>query len=393
MNILIISSGFFPVTDKQGGAVEKLIENFLDYNENNDKKIVLYTVKTSSNKYDRKKYRNTQYRIIDKTKILFKIRRVIYGLLNKVFKKYVPNAYIREVIKDIKIRQEINFYDYIIFENGQNFIPYFKTETQTKSKIILHLHNDYLNRNTKNALEIVNSCNEIWVVSNFLKKQITEVLKTDKIKILYNAIDSSLFNKSLNNKEKMSLRKDLNIKEEFVFLYTGRLMKEKGVKELVIAFNNLNKKYLNVKLLIVGGSKDLTDKDVYISELKKLASSNSNIIFTGYINSNLIYKYYGIASAQVIPSIGNESFGLIALEGVISNLPIIASDTGGLKEVLGESGIYVSKENIIKELEEKMMELVLKTPLELRFLTKDYLQILNKFSLKKYCENFDNYLK
>ena len=61
MKVLIITSGFFPVTEGQGGAVEKLVEYYLDYNEVEQNKIDVYTVKISNTKYDKKKYKNTNF--------------------------------------------------------------------------------------------------------------------------------------------------------------------------------------------------------------------------------------------------------------------------------------------------------------------------------------------
>lgn len=392
MKILIITSGFFPITDGQGGAVEKLLEYYLDYNEKELNEIDVYTVKLSSSKYDKKKYKYTKFKIIDKTKMSFKIKRLLYGVLNKISRKYVPNAYIREVVKNLKRENKINYYDRIIFENGQNFIPYFKAKTKTKSKIILHLHNDYLNKDTKNGKEIINNCNEIWAISNFIKNQVKEInSKKIRIEVLYNGIDTKNFTKELSENEQNILKNKLNIKNEFVFLYTGRLMTEKGIKELIIAFNKINNKYNNLKLLIVGGTKNLTEKDKYKLEISKLASDNKNIIFIGKVDNSEIYKYYKISNVQVVPSLCNEAFGLILLEGMASNLPIIATNSGAIPEVLGENDFYVSKNNIIEELAEKMEE-VLDYRLDEKEKNK-YKLIISKFSLENYCNNFSNLLK
>lgn len=390
MKVLIITSGFFPVTEGQGGAVEKLVEYYLDYNEVEQNKIDVYTVKISNTKYDKKKYKNTNFKIIDKTKISFKLKRGIYGILNKVTKKYIPNAYIREVIKDFNKNKKN--YDCIIFENGQDFIPYFKKKTKVNNKIILHLHNDYLNKETQNGTEIIDNCNEIWAISNFIKNRVEEINhKKVKVNVLYNAIDIKDFKKEITETEKNKLKNQLGIEDEFIFLYTGRLMKEKGVKELILAFNKINKKHSKTKLLIIGGTKSLTEKDPYKIELIKLANNNKNIIFTGQVKSKEIYKYYKIANAQIVPSLCNEAFGLILLEGMASYLPIIATRVGAIEEILSNNGFYVSKDNIIEELIVKM-EKVLNYKSN-NNLKKEYEKTLEKFSLEKYCNNFSSLLK
>ncbi len=392
MKILIISPGYVPVTVAQGGAIEKLIESYLDYNEDHEDEIEVFSVQTSSTKYDNKKYNNTKFKIINKTTISFKIKRIFFGILNKIFKSYIPNAYIREVVKTVLKEKKENYYDRIIFENGQNFIPYFKKKTQTNSKVILHLHNDYFNAKTPNKKEIISYCDEAWAVSEFIKKQIEDAgMPASKVKVLYNGIDLSSFKTKMTEKEKKELRAKYNINNEFVFIYTGRLMPEKGVRELIMAFNELNKEEKDIKLLIVGGTKSLKEKDKYKLELTKLAENNPNIIFTGYINRNEINKYYKIANLQVAPSICNEAFGLILLEGIACGLPIIATSSGGMTEILGSTGIYVSRENIVSELTKKMQEQLNKKISNETL--ENYSQILNRFSLKNFCTTFFDLLK
>lgn len=394
MKVLIISSGFFPVTELQGGAIERLVENYLDYNEYIKDEIIVYSVKTNKNSYDKKTYKYTQFRIIDKTKISFKLRRAFYGILNKVVKKYVANAYIRTVINDLKSKKELNKYDKIIFENGQDFIPYFKKKTNTQSDIVLHLHNDYLNTKTSNGKEIFDCCYEIWTVSNFIKSAVDELSDkgTNKVKVLYNAVDTKLFSKKITENEKKNLKRKIGIKNEFIYLYVGRLMPGKGVYELITAFNNLNKKHVNIKLIIIGGGISLNNKDPYIEKLRNLKDSNNNIVFTGFVNAKELYKYYQIANVQIIPSLCNEAFGLIVLEGIISNLPIIASNIGGIPEVIGNNCVYVNTNNIVPELEQKMEKMLLKQ-YDSNELTKGYEDIKNKFTLEKYCKNFEDLLK
>ena len=68
MKILIISPGYFPITKQQGGAIEKLIDNFLEFNEKVGHSIDVYSVKNSKSSFDDDIYKNTKFKIIDKTK-------------------------------------------------------------------------------------------------------------------------------------------------------------------------------------------------------------------------------------------------------------------------------------------------------------------------------------
>ena len=269
MKILIISSGFYPVTNNLGGAIENLIETYLIANESKyQNSITLYSIKKGKNSLERKDLKYTEIRIIDKSKIKFKLKRIYYTFLEKVLNKYNGNAYINSVLNDLKIRNELEKYDYVIVENIGRFVPIIKRNL--KSKVILHLHNDYLNINTENKEEIVESADSIWCVSEFIANQVRKISpKEEKVKVLYNGINLDDFKKDISLIEKEKLKEKLNISEnDFVYIYVGRIMPEKGVKELILAYKKVKEIHDNVKLLIVGGTVEINkNKNKYVKEL------------------------------------------------------------------------------------------------------------------------------
>lgn len=389
MKVLIISPGYLPITGNHGGAIENLINIYLEHNEKVGDDITVYTVKNSDTMYDKQIYKNTRFRTIDKTKLMFKVTQKIINLFNKFIPLSFTKNYIRLVVNDIIKRKEENYYDLIIFENGQNFIKYFRKKIVTTSKTVLHLHNDYLNSETKDANIIFSLFDEIWTVSKYIKNRVDEIEYIDeKVKVLYNTIDYSSFRKKITANEKKELNKLYNLDGSFVFLYVGRVMADKGTLELVKAFLNLNKRFSNIKLLIVGGNKSLLVKDSYVEKVHNISANNSNIVFTGQINNKELYKYYQLADVQIVPSIWNEAFGLIVLEGVCSNLPIIASNSGGIPEILDKNSI-IDRNDIVNELERKMESMLIDKN-DLDKYTNNYDEIMKKFSKEKYCETFNN---
>ena len=384
MKVLVISPGTLPITVDHGGAIQNLLKIYLDYNETKDDKVVVYSVKLSNKMTDTNTYKNTEFRCVDKSSCISKIKIICNKLLKKI-KPNNSNYYIKTVVKDLKKNDDIGNYDLIIFENGIEYIPYFKSEFANIPKIALHLHNDYLNINTKNAYNIVNMIDEVWCVSEFLKSRVLDITTDkDKVKCLYNSILDSRFSKDINVIDE---RNKLGIKaDDFVYIYVGRLFPEKGLTELITAFNRL--RIRKAKLIIIGsGKKILKKKDNYISSIKKMV--NDNVIFLGQVNNKSIYKYYKLSDIQVIPSICNEAFGLIALEGICCGLPCITTGSGGLKEIYAENAVYVNKNNLIKELEEKM-EWVYDNQDSLNKYTQGYGSIKSKYSLNKYTEQFYN---
>lgn len=391
MKILIISPGYFPTTRQQGGAIEKLIDNFLEYNENIKKDIEVYSPKISSEKYDSEIYQYTKFNIIDKTTKKYKI----LNFINKVFNKIsiisigvsLPNLFIKEVVRDIKRKRKESYYDLIIFENGVENINYFHKHINGKVKLVLHLHNDYLNIETKQASKILKNCSQVWTVSNYIKSRVDEIEYIEnKVKVLSNPLDKKIFDKNCTKNELIKLKKSLGINDEFVFIYTGRVIPAKGVKELIQAFNFFNIKNKKFKLLIVGGDQNYLNRSKYLDDVKKIA--NDNVIFTGFIPVESLYKYYKIANAQIVPSMWNEAFGLILLEGMYFDLPIIATNSGGMPEICEQSAYLVERKNIIEDLVTKM-EYLINNPIDSNEKKKKYNGILNKFTLEKYCTNFD----
>ena len=92
MKMIIISPGALTIPAINGGAVETLIDLYLDYNEINlhNEIIVFANYEKNNNVY--KKYEYTKFEYINKNSKIFKIKRVIYGVLNKLSMKKLGNA-------------------------------------------------------------------------------------------------------------------------------------------------------------------------------------------------------------------------------------------------------------------------------------------------------------
>jgi glycosyltransferase involved in cell wall biosynthesis len=120
-------------------------------------------------------------------------------------------------------------------------------------------------------------------------------------------------------------RKALAYEEnDFVFLFLGRLNKDKGVLDLAKAFHQLEKKYKNIKLLLVG-----PDEEQIQNKIKELGYYSEAMHFYG--NTNYPENLFQVAEVFCLPS-HREAFGLSIIEASACELPIICSDTYGLKD-------------------------------------------------------------
>lgn len=350
MRILIVSGGHLPIPAVQGGAVESLIEMYLKENEkryHNDIDVVS-TVLPVSEENKILEYKYSRFIFINNKS---KIKKVYYKFINKISNKYIGNYFINKAIK--KVKHSKKEYDVVLCENEPAFTILLKKHFRN-SKIILHLHNDFLNKDTKRYNEIIESCDRILAVSEFIK---TRVNCEDKCSVTYNGIDIQRFNEKINFIDIEELRKKYNISEDdFVFIFVGRIVKEKGIEELVKAFIKLNDKYKHIKLLVVGSPFFAKKKQSkFYNYLRQI--SNENIIFTGYIPNIKTPNFYNIANVQVTPTLIEEAFGLTALESMVSGKRVIATNSGALPEIVkNENGQIIKREKIEEELYNAMEE-------------------------------------
>lgn len=137
-------------------------------------------------------------------------------------------------------------------------------------------------------------------------------------------VDLQKFN--LENKQgwKRTIRRQYTLNDmDVVFSFAGRLTADKGINELLYAFLNIEKKYPNVKLFIMGG---MDDYDSIDTKLFTEAKSSQNIIFTGNVSN--AEEYYAASDIFVAPSY-REGFGLVVVEAEAMALPAIVSDVPG----------------------------------------------------------------
>jgi glycosyltransferase involved in cell wall biosynthesis len=173
-------------------------------------------------------------------------------------------------------------------------------------------------------------------------------LKNDRIMHLSNGVD--LINKFNPSKVNLNfineLKCNLKIKEnDVVFSFIGRLVKEKGVFELIEAFSMLERNYQNVKLILIGDFLDSErDQDSYL-KIKDLMKS-PNILHLGYRKE--IPELISLSDVFVLPSY-REGLPRSIIEAMGMEKPIIATNIRGCREEVidGKNGYLVEKESVL----------------------------------------------
>ena len=138
-------------------------------------------------------------------------------------------------------------------------------------------------------------------------------------------------------------------KDRKTILFVGRLVKSKGVDDLIRAFGIVEKVVPNVNLNIVG---DGPEMGVLIELAKELGVSNSTN-FLGFLRGDALAHQYDSSSTVVLPSKGvpgekvTETFGFSLVEGAMHGRPLIGTSNGGIPEIIadGTNGILVPENN------------------------------------------------
>lgn len=155
-----------------------------------------------------------------------------------------------------------------------------------------------------------------------------------------NGVDLDFYNITAELKSKVSKIKEHD--NRFTFIFVGRIVRDKGINELISAFDRLNEQLSNIKLLLVGSFEDKLDP--VLPETKQKIKNNPNIIFCGYQND--IRTYLAASDVLVLPSY-REGFPNVVLQGGAMALPCIVSDINGCNEIIieGLNGLIVPSQD------------------------------------------------
>lgn len=391
MKIAVLTSGRLPVPAVLGGAVENLIDFYLEYNNTHHlHDITVYSIK--QDKIIRPNTDCNHYCYIDIKSFRAKIARKIFSKFNK--SPYYDSEIEYFLHKSLKHLRRQN-YDCVILENRPGYAM--AVRKVTDAPIVLHLHNDLLNKDTFCGRVIYSLLSKVITVSNYIKGCVETLGAEIPVETVHNGIDLERFQRK-PDAITMVKRADLNLREDdFVVVYSGRLTKEKGIKELLEAFLML-RDYPSIKLMVMGssffGGKSKTI-DSFVVELQQLADKMpGKVVFTGFVSYDMVPCYLRLADIAVVPSMWEEPFALTCVEAMAAGLPIIATNSGGITESCGECAVIVDKNNhnIVFMLYEVILKLF-KDDKHRQTMSSSGLLISQRYGKLRYSENFFNKLK
>lgn len=390
--IAFVSPGKLPQPAVKGGAVEGLIDLLVEsLGKQKDKyEVHVYSV---GEKDENKTIDEVKYHYIKNDGFSNQLARKARGIINVLSSNiYVGNNYVNKVAN--RISKENGLFDVIVVQNVPEYGLVLKK--CNAKKYILHMHNNGFNKNSKCAREIFDLYDEIYTISGTVRKYVCSICESQKVKVLYNGVDYSIFGKRITQAERQAQKEKMNFNDaDLVYVFAGRLTKEKGVRELILAFKQLVEKKPTAKLMIIGSSFFDGAKDTeYVSELKKLAEPiKDKIVFTGFINHEELYKWYQLGDVGIIPSQWDEPFALTVIEEMMSGLPVIASKCGGIVEITNkECAILIEQNDKYVENLEKAMGFISENTAMRKDMASKAVEQAKKFDSEKYCETFEKYV-
>jgi glycosyltransferase involved in cell wall biosynthesis len=391
MKLLIISAGVLPLPVTQGGAVETLTEYLINENEiKHDFDITVTSIYNKASEMKSKNYKYCNFLYIKRNNHIVYFLDIISMLMYKLLKNNISSR-LDYVIK-LKQKLKEESYDKILIENDSYYVNV--VNKYQKENIYLHIHNNYLNASIKNAATIYNSCNKVITISEFIQKCVLSIQGSnkEKVPVLRNCTNTTIFNKNLYINEREALRHQLGIsKDDVVFLFSGRISKTKGIKELCLALQSVTNN--NVKLLILGSAwYGNNKKDKFVKELEQITAKDINrIIFTGFINRDEVPKYHAISDVAVIPSIWEEPAGLVVIEAMSSGLPVIVTNSGGIPEFVNdEVAVLINKEKDLVNSLTKAIKKMAENPSLRREMGEKAKDWSKQYNIKNYYDEFCN---
>lgn len=344
-----------PMPPVKGGAVQNLIQLYIDSNEitKNDN-IYVFSLFNKEAVAEADKFSYTEFYYIKNSDFLEKLHEKGLKYISALAFRIRTGLYIKRIIQKIKSMPDLESLDIIVVENWPKLILPLRRIFSGKH-LCIHLHNDYLNKKTKKGTKISSASDKIICISDYICGLVREVAEPRKIVRVYNGVKLTPSDSGMVN----HLKSQYNIKEDdFVVIFSGRLVQNKGAHILLQAYDYINKKE-KIKFIFLGSRLyGQSSNDVYINGLKKKAEMHpDNIIFTGYIDYKEISNYYALGNVGCLPALWDEPLSLTVIEYLMSGLPVIATRSGGIPELLDNSCSFMLErdldlpQNIAKKIE------------------------------------------
>lgn len=374
MKVAFITPGSFPIPSSKASSVETVVEQFCRTLAGTGKAEVLV--------YGRKVIGQPTMETIDG--VSYRRPPIRKG-----------SSYIKEVAKSL-IKEKPKL---IQVENRPKYAPFLR-KLLPSTPIWLSLHSVMFIRaqsiSRKELLACLKCVDKIIVNSQFLKEEVIRYgVKADRIAVNHLGVDTTAFVSRWSG-EGTKLRDwkltDLGLQGKKIILYVGRLIPIKGVHHLLKAMPQIVSDDPEVVLIIVGGAfYGSTRTTAYVRKLHQMGSKlKRNVLFVPYVPHDQIQDWFRLADVVVVPSANKEAFGLVNVEAMACGIPVIATYSGGMSEVVdhGVTGLLVEEEMLEEQLAALVSRTLRDTELTRVYGEKGIERVNQKFTWDKMAERW-----
>lgn len=209
-------------------------------------------------------------------------------------------------------------------------------------KLILHLQNEHLGHWSPTMLdELARDVDLVLSCSTYLQNTFAARSQAiaAKSRVLLNGVDIVRFCPTTRSRNHKTI------------FYVGRLSEEKGVLQLLRAFTLVRRSHPDAKLMIAGTTGfGVHKEDHYVMllrrEAREIVGQGGDVALLGYLHHDRdLPRYFQESTMFVCPSLFQEPFGLVNAEAMACGTPVVASNRGGIPEVVGSCGLLVNPED------------------------------------------------
>lgn len=322
-----------------GGAQILLLDILKNLKKKND--LEIYLIAIDSGEYI-EKFEKNGISVIDLKEIGL-INLNVLSKLKKILKDIKPDIVHTHLLK-------ADFYGRIaakqsgvpvIYSTCHNYSSHHKGADINKKTIFDFIDNSVISYSKSNLIAISEIVRKYLINRKSEFEKITEVI--------YNGLDISKEKYILSENEIIDLRRKYNLSEnDFVVLISGRLEIQKGHRFFLESIKDYLKEKKNIRVLILGDGnlKNEIEKTIIDNEIQDY------VFLLGFQTET--EKFTEISDLICVPSLW-EGFGLVIVEGMIKNKIVLASDVGGIPEIIedGKTGFLFAvndKENFLEKL-------------------------------------------